>query len=150
MDSRPPERTVPRQPRDEAGAEVPQPTQAQADEFKEQAHLGAGGEEPPPAATTPPSNVDVPLVTGDGTVGATLNCTMGNWDGEPTGYAYQWKRDGTTDLAGTGNTYVVAAADAGTSISCVVTASNDAGATVAPPSNAVAIAAAGTETQRRK
>ena len=64
---------------------VPQPTQARADYAKEMAHTGDAG------ALAAPRNVDVPLVTGDGTVGATLNCTMGNWDGEPTGYAYSWQ-----------------------------------------------------------
>jgi hypothetical protein len=127
------------------GVDVPQPTQAQADEFKEQAHLGGEA----PGATAPPVNRDVPHVSGVGTVGAMLTCTMGNWDGEPTSYAYQWRR-GTTDIAGTGNTYVVVAEDAGASISCVVTATNDAGSTVAPPSNAVAIAAASDETQTRR
>jgi hypothetical protein len=123
---------------------LPQPTQARADYVKERAH----GEDPGPLA--PPRNVEVPQVSGAGTVGATLTCTEGIWDGEPTSYAFQWKR-GATDIAGTGNTYVVVAADAGTSISCVVTATNDAGSTVAPPSNAVAIAAAGDdETQTRR
>jgi hypothetical protein len=119
---------------------LPQPTQARADYVKEMAQ----GEDPGPLA--PPRNVDVPHVDGDGSVGATLTCTEGNWDGEPTSYAYEWKRDAIEDIAGTGNTYLVAGADAGASISCVVTAANDAGSTVAPPSNAVAIAAAGGET----
>jgi hypothetical protein len=124
-------------------AEVPQPTQAQADEFKERAH---GDEEE--AATAPPSNVDVPYVSGNGTMGATLNCTMGNWNGTPTSYAYQWKSNGTANL-GTGDSYVVAAGDAGHSITCVVTASNAAGSTAAPPSNAVVVAEAETQPRRK-
>jgi len=145
MESRPPERMVPRQPREEAGPQdvVPQPTQARADYLKERVHTG----DPGPLAA--PLNVDVPAVSGNGTVGATLNCTMGNWTGDPTSYAYQWKSDGT-DVAGTGDSYVVAAGDAGHGITCVVTATNDAGSTAAPPSNAVAIAAAGTETETRR
>jgi hypothetical protein len=144
MESRPPERTVPRQPRDEPEApNVPQPTQARADAIKEGAH----GEEVGPLAA--PRNVDVPYLGGDGTVGATLSATMGNWNGEPTGYAYAWKSDGA-DVTGTDNTYVVAASDAGHSITCVVTASNDAGSTAAPPSNAVAVAAASTESETRR
>jgi hypothetical protein len=84
---------------------------------------------------------DVPVVTGDGSVGATLSCTMGNWSNEPTSYAYQWQRDGEpvgTDAAD----YTVVAADAGKSIACVVTATNGNGSTTAPASNAVSIAAA--------
>jgi hypothetical protein len=145
MESRPPERTGPRQPREEADApNVPQPTQARADAIKEGAH----GEEVGPLAA--PRNVDVPYLGGDGTVGATLNCTMGNWNGEPTSYAYQWKRNGTTDIAASGDSYVVAAEDAGTAITCIVTATNDAGSTAAPPSNAVAVAAAITESETRR
>jgi len=146
MESKPPERTVPRQPREEAEApNVPQPTQARADAIKER----TAGEEVGPLAA--PRNVDVPYLGGDGTVGATLNCTMGNWDGEPTGYAYAWKSDGA-DVTGAsnGNNYVVAASDAGHSITCVVTATNGAGSTAAPPSNAVAVAAASTESETRR
>jgi hypothetical protein len=61
---------------------------------------------------------------------------MGNWNGEPTSYAYQWKRDGSADI-GTGDTYAVVAEDGGHSITCVVTATNAQGSTAAPPSNAV-------------
>jgi hypothetical protein len=86
----------------------------------------------------PPVNVTVPYVGGEGAVDARLTCTMGTWDGEPTDYAYRWKRDGTTDL-GVGDNYVVKEDDAGHSITCVVTATNAAGSTEAPPSNAVAI-----------
>jgi len=145
MESKPPERTVPRQPREEAEApNVPQPTQARADAIKER----TAGEEVGPLAA--PRNVDVPYLGGDGTVGATLNCTMGNWDGEPTGYSYAWKSDGA-DVTGTDSSYVVAVSDAGHSITCVVTATNDAGSTAAPPSNAVAVAAASsTESETRR
>jgi len=119
----------------------PQPTQARADYVKERAH----GEDP--GALAAPRNLDVPYLSGEGVVGGTLNCTMGNWTGEPTGYAYQWQRDGA-DVTGTGNSYVIVAADGGHSIACVVTANNEIGSTQAPPSNAVAVAAAQTESQR--
>ena len=88
----------------------------------------------------PPINRDVPMISGTAAVGSTLNCTMGNWTGEPTSYTYQWKR-GTTNR-GTGASYTVVAADAGGSLTCVVTATNAAGSTAAPPSNAIAIPAA--------
>lgn len=86
-----------------------------------------------------PTNVDIPMVSGDAAIGATLNCTMGNWNGEPTGYEYAWKRDSATGIEGSGNSYVTVAADAGHAISCVVTATNAAGSTEAPESNAIAI-----------
>ena len=135
-----------RQPRDEAAPDVPQPTQARADYQKEQVHTG----DPGPVAA--PRNVDVPYLSGDGTVGATLTATMGNWtgmDAEPHSYAYAWAADGVPNAAA-GNSYTVPAVDAGKSITCVVTATNDAGSTAAPPSNAVAIAAAQTESQTRR
>lgn len=120
----------------------PDPTQAEADDLKEQAHGVADESEP---ATAPPVNADAPAVTRNGAVSAsaavgdTLNCTMGNWQNEPTSYAYAWKSDGATDLGTSSADYVVAATDAGHSITCVVTATNALGSTVAPPSNAVSI-----------
>jgi hypothetical protein len=98
----------------------------------------------PPPGSQAPINIDVPYVGGSAMVGGTLTCTMGNWTGEPTSYAYQWKRDGTTDIGAGVAAYVPVTADAGHDISCVVTATNDNGSTAAPPSNAVTIAAART------
>jgi len=87
-------------------------------------------------AQGPPVNVDVPLVT---QAGATLSCTMGNWSGEPTAYAYAWHNDGVAN-GGTGATYGVQPEDSGHNLACVVTATNAQGSTAAPMSNAVAIA----------
>src|SRR4029077_9394468 len=67
---------------------TPTLTQAQNDV----AMLIAAG---PPPGSQPPINRDVPYVGGSGTVGGTLTCTMGNWTGEPTGYAYAWSGHGT-------------------------------------------------------
>jgi hypothetical protein len=94
----------------------------------------------PPPESLAPINIDVPSVQPEGTAAAgdTLTCTMGNWTGEPTAYAYQWLSDGESEL-GTGDSYTVVASDSGTSISCVVTATNANGSTAAPPSNAVAV-----------
>jgi len=82
---------------------------------------------PPP----PPVVRDVPAVFQEGPL---LNCTMGNWEGEPTQYEYAWHRDGTFVVGGAANTYAVLIADVGTAFTCVVTASNGSGSTVAPPS----------------
>jgi len=89
-----------------------------------------------PTAPPAPVCIDVPAVTGTGTVDSTLNCTMGNWANVPTSYAYAWSSGGTD------SSYLVTAADAGTSITCVVSATNAGGTTAAPPSNAVVIAGA--------
>lgn len=114
---------------------APAPTQARADFIKARTH-GAEVDDIP--AQLPPQNVDVPYLGGTAEVGGTLNCTMGNWTGEPSSYAYAWQSDGVPNAAA-GSDYVVAAGDAGHSISCVVTATNAHGSTSAPPSNAVAI-----------
>jgi hypothetical protein len=91
--------------------------------------------EPPPPVV--PVSVDVPHIAQDG---AALACTMGNWEGEPTAYAYQWQLDGQN--AGTdADTYTVVAQDAGKTATCIVSATNAAGTTIAPPSNAVVIEA---------
>jgi hypothetical protein len=120
----------------------PTPTQAEADALQHQA-LGID------PTHIPPSVVDVPAVGGGSAPGATLACTMGNWNGEPASYAYSW-RAGNAHLAGTGETYVVAEEDVGREICCLVTATNAYGSTMAPPSNKVTVAAAGTQAARSR
>jgi hypothetical protein len=113
----------------------PQPSQSRADFIKAKAH-GADADDVP--AQMAPQNKDVPYVGGTAAVGSTLNCTMGNWTGEPTGYAYAWQSGGAA-VGTDAPDYVVAATDAGKQIVCVVTATNAHGSTAAPPSNAVSI-----------
>ena len=94
-----------------------------------------GGNGGNPGGATAPVNRDVPYVEQQG---ATLNCTMGNWEGEPTTYGYQWTVGGTvvgTDAA----EYTVQASDVGKTATCIVTATNSGGSTAAPPSNEVTI-----------
>ena len=94
---------------------------------------GGGGEVP----ESPPENVDVPDVSQAGDI---LTCTMGNWTGEPTSYAYQWQLDGADVGDGTA-TYTISAPDIGLTMTCIVTATNAAGSTAAPPSNGVVVEA---------
>ena len=121
----------------------PHPTQSRADFIKARVH-GLDPDDVP--VQLPPQNKDVPMVSGpngieEAAVGQMLNCTMGNWTGEPTSYAYAWQSGG--EPVGTNAAdYVVSATDAARSIVCVVTATNAHGSTQAPPSNAVPIAAA--------
>jgi hypothetical protein len=103
---------------------------------------GHPGVREPPPPTDPPINIDTPYVEGIGAVDEILTCTMGNWEGEPTSYVYEWKRDGEEDVGIDDPAYVVVAADAGSEITCIVTATNAAGSTEAPPSNAVVVEAA--------
>jgi hypothetical protein len=89
---------------------------------------------------TPPVNSAAPVASGTATVGSTLSCTTGTWTNSPTSYAYQWLQNGVSISGATSSTYVVATADAGTSIRCLVTATNSSGSGSAT-SNALAIAA---------
>ena len=86
-------------------------------------------------AMEPPVNVDVPYVE---QAGDTLTCTMGNWNGEPTHYSYQWYVDGAP--AGTDSPSLqLSQADIGKTASCVVTAGNAKGIVEAPTSNGVVV-----------
>jgi hypothetical protein len=76
---------------------------------------------------TAPVNVSAPVVSGTASVGSVLTTTNGTWDNEPTSYTYQWKRNGSNILSATSNTYTIVAADISQSITCTVTATNDAG-----------------------
>jgi hypothetical protein len=102
---------------------------------------GDGGTTPP---TEAPVNVDVPHATQDGD---TLNCTMGNWEGVPTAYAYQWQID-SADVGTDSATHTVTADDAGKTATCTVTATNAIGSTAAPPSNALVVTDPGGATTR--
>ena len=94
----------------------------------------------------PPVNVDVPYVSGTGEIGSVLSCTTGNWQGEPTEYAYAWDAVGVDTSSAT---YTVDAADAGMPISCTVTATNALGSTAAPQSNIVTVPGAAAESASR-
>jgi hypothetical protein len=98
---------------------------------------------PPPLPPLPPSNTAIPYVGPEQAApGDTLNCTMGEWEGEPDTYAYQWLSDGADTGATAGADYTIPPTDAGHQITCVVTATNARGSTTAPPSNPVPIPAA--------
>jgi hypothetical protein len=88
-----------------------------------------------PPATAAPINIDAPLVSGSPIVGQTLNCTMGNWDNEPTRYDYFWSRDGVRGGKGAAD-YTLVEADIGARMSCLLVATNAYGS-VGAGSNAV-------------
>ena len=109
---------------------------------------------PPVAAATPGSAV-APVITNGNRVGDTLTTSDGSWNPAATSYAYQWQRRVAgvySDIAGaTSKTYMLAAADAGTSVRAKVVATNADGSgagysaatptVVAPPVPPATIAA---------
>ena len=91
------------------------------------------------AANTPVNSV-APAITGATTLGATLTCSTGTWSLTPT-ITFQWRRNGTAISGATANTRVIAAADQGQNLDCVVMA-NKGGVQAVKLSNTVAIPAA--------
>lgn len=89
--------------------------------------IGYGDALPLPA----PENTVAPVVTGTQDVGSLFSCTTGTWTNSPTGYTYQWQRDGVDISGATSSTYTTVTADKGTFLTCDVTASNGAGSNTA-------------------
>jgi hypothetical protein len=100
-----------------------------------------------PIPTSAPVNVDIPHLYGNPSVGGELTVTSGNWTGDPSVYAYQWKSD-ANNIGTNAPNYVVVDADVGHSVTCVVTASNILGQTAAPPSNSLMITSARSSSQQ--
>lgn len=86
------------------------------------------------AVATAPVNTVAPLISGGLYVGNVLTTTDGTWTGSPSSYAYQWKRN-ATNIGTNTNTYTLVSADAGTNITCIVTATNASGSTPATSGN---------------
>ncbi len=91
-----------------------------------------------------------PAVTGTTTVGQVLSSTTGTWTnqgGSVHTYAYQWQRDvlGNSSYSNissaTSSTYTLVDADDACHIKCLVTATNDVGASSASASNVVGVVA---------
>lgn len=89
-----------------------------------------------------PVNTVAPAVTGTAAVGQTLTTTSGTWTGAPAPtFTYQWQRN-TTNISGeTSTTYVAQFADIGSTLRCVVTATNTLGAVSANSNSTSTVAA---------
>jgi len=91
-----------------------------------------------------PANSVLPAISGTTTVGQTLTVTNGTWAGAPGQptftFAYQWKR-GATNVGTNANAYTLVSADAGSTMTCVVTATNTIGSTPATSAATATIAA---------
>lgn len=81
------------------------------------------------AGTPAPVNTVAPAVTGTTTQGQVLSCTTGTWNNSPTSYGYQWRRSGTAINGATSSTYTLVVGDVGSTIDCLVTATNSGGST---------------------
>lgn len=118
-------------------------------------------------SATPVCNTS-PSISGTKQVGSALSCSTGAWEAtyapSPTGYQYQWMRDGHgngsfSNIGGaTSSSYTLTDSDDGCQMYCIVTATSGSGNTNAgavayyglisqpAPSNSVAPVASGTAT----
>ncbi|MGO9901461.1 MAG: PKD domain-containing protein [Solirubrobacteraceae bacterium] len=71
-----------------------------------------------------PVTAKPPTITGDGRVGAQLDCRHGQWADHPTGVRDQWSRDGAAIPGATAPTFTVQPSDEGHSLTCITTAEN--------------------------
>jgi hypothetical protein len=92
------------------------------------------------AGASAPLNLSVPSISGTTTVGNALSSSTGTWSGTPTiTFAYQWKRAGSNISGATSSSYTLVSADAGTVITCTVTATNPVAAVASTSTGTSAI-----------
>jgi hypothetical protein len=87
-----------------------------------------------------PVNTSRPVITGTAKADGRLTCSRGSWTNDPTRFAYEWSSDGTQIRGADSNIYTVKRVDAGSTITCTVTATNTVGAGKAATSNEVKVA----------
>lgn len=78
----------------------------------------------------PPANTAAPVAsaTSLSVAGAGVaSVTNGTWTQSPTSYTYQWLRNSAPIFNATAASYTLAAADVGSNLSCIVTATNPDG-----------------------
>ena len=108
-----------------------------------------------------PVNLSLPAISGAAQEGQTLSVSNGSWSNSPTGFIYQWKRNGVAIAGSVNSTRTLVAADIAAAITCTVVAANLGGpslpvttlstaaviaASVPVPGNTVAPAVTGTGT----
>lgn len=76
-----------------------------------------------PVSATTITNTAAPVITASGQIGGVASTTDGSWTNSPTGFAYQWLRDGALISGATASTYTPVAADGDTVLSVRITAS---------------------------
>ena len=102
--------------------------------------LGKSGVFLTKAYCVPLSLLTSPVVSGTESVGSTLTCSDGTYNGStPITYSYSWRSTlNPSTTIGTNSTYVILSADIGYQLSCIVTASN-CGGTLSTQSNQTGI-----------
>lgn len=68
-----------------------------------------------------------PAISGDPEIYKTITVDTGTWSASPTGYTYQWLRDGVEIGGETTSSYTITSSDVGKPIQCAVTATNGSG-----------------------
>jgi len=92
-----------------------------------------------------PVNTAAPAISGSPVVGQTLTAASGSWSGSPTSYAYQWYRCDSSGAAcaaisgADASSYLVASADAGSTLRVAVAASDAGGSTTATSAPTAAV-----------
>jgi len=86
--------------------------------------------------SAPVNSGGLPTISGTVQVGQTLSASPGTWSNSPSLYSYVWLRLGSPISGQTGATYLLVSADASTTISVQVTASNDGGSSAPATSSA--------------
>jgi len=74
------------------------------------------------ARTMPFTQSPTPTITGSTILGQTLTASVTGWNPQPTGFTYQWLRNGSNINRATGSTYTLTSADLGRLISVRVVA----------------------------
>jgi parallel beta-helix repeat protein len=99
--------------------------------------------------TGPPTNTQLPAISGTAQGGQTLSASTGSWSGSPMSYAYRWRRCDSSGsncrkISGaTSSSYQLTRADVGSMMRVVVTATNaDGSASATSPRTAVVVVAA--------
>lgn len=95
------------------------------------------------ATAVPPIAIAQPTISGTPQVGQTLTAAHGTYLAPPTGYTYQWLRNGSTISGAIGLAYVLQSADGGTGVSFRETPSNAKGAGSANVSIPISVTSAG-------
>ena len=89
-----------------------------------------------------PTNTEKPQISGIPEVGETLTASAGSWTANAATISYQWQRAGSSIPGSIAPSYQVTPADLGSTLSVLVTATNDSGSGTADSAPTTNVAAA--------